>query len=96
MKEEIPIEIFNKIVDVLCNFDFEKASEILKTFTNEGDKYETNELRFFVKEQLLYIYRKAIEQNSTYYYCSTGFFRFEYNDGDFRIALELVDWDTSY
>ena len=43
MKEEIPIEIFNKIVDVLCNFDFEKASEILKTFTNEGDKYEANE-----------------------------------------------------
>ena len=96
MKETIPIEIFNKIFDVLCNFDFEKASEILKTIASNSEQYEVSELKYFIKEKLLYVYQKAIEEESSYYFCSTGYFRIEYNDGDFRVALEFVEWNTSY
>ena len=94
--ETIPIKIVDKLMDVLCNFDFEKASEVLKKIEGDFDKYEASELKYFVKEKLLYVYQKAIEENSSYYFCSTGHFRIEYNDGDFRIALELVEWSTSY
>lgn len=92
----IPIEIFNKIFDVLCNFDFEKTSEILKKFEGDSNEYGVSELKYFIKERLLYVYQKAIEENSSYYFCSTGHFRIEYNDGDFRVALELAEWNTSY
>lgn len=94
--ETMPIKIVDKLMDMLCDFDFEKASEILKKIVGDSDKYEVSELKYFIKEKLLYVYQKAIGEESSYYFCSTGHFRIEYNDGDFRVALELVEWNTSY
>lgn len=98
MEDTIPIKIVKAMMEVLCSFDFEKALAVLKTFGDDR-KYEEMtelELKDFVAENLLEVYQKAIEEKSTYYFCSTGFFRFEYNDEDFRVALELVEWNTAY
>lgn len=95
----IPIRIAKAMTDVMANFDFERASELLKVALGDSyakESHDPTALKDLVEHEMWRIYEKATEENLESMYTDTAYFRIEYQDGDFRVALQLVSWDTSY
>lgn len=94
-EDTIPKKVAKAMTDVMAGFDFEKASTILTSLNpSDADKYRVEELKDFVVDEMWRIYEQSIEEGLDEYYSSGAWFRIEYNNGNFRVALEVVEWDT--
>ena len=94
-EDTIPKKVAKAMTEVMACFDFEKASTVLTSLNpSDVDKYCVEELKDYVVDEMWKVYEQSVKEGLDEYYSSGAWFRIEYNNGNFRIALEVVGWDT--